>query len=102
MHRGRMSEHTANEVAVVLPDWPQPTTVAEPRIRADDTTLTVRYRTDDEKFAVIRFPLRSYVVFGAPNDEALGGHPLASYGLQFYAVHEVKNSSLIQMLERRN
>lgn len=83
-------------------DMPQPTVVAEPRIFADDSGLSIRYRTVDDSIALIRFPLCHYLVFGAPNDEALGGHPLASLGLKFYAIHEIKNSSLIQELERRN
>jgi hypothetical protein len=68
----------------------------------DDTSLSIRYRTAHEQFAVIRFPLCTYLIFGAPNDEALGGHPLSTNGLQFYSVHEVLHSSLIQLLEHRN
>jgi hypothetical protein len=64
--------------------------------------LAIRYLTADDKFVVVHFPLCAYVVFGAPNDEALGGHPLSSRGLTFYSVHEVLDSSLIKMLERRN
>lgn len=30
------------------------------------------------------------------------GHPLFGKGLAYYSVHEVRNSSLIEMLERRN
>ncbi len=92
----------SEERAVVLPNWPQPATVAEPRIRADDSSLSIRYRSEDEKTVVVRFRLCSYLIFGAPNDEALGGHPLANRGLEFYSVHEVVHSSIIQMLERRN
>lgn len=91
------------ERAIVLADWPPPAAGApEPRILADETSLSILYRTDTGRFAVIRFPLCSYLIFGAPNDEALGGHPLTKCGLQYYSVHEVKNSSLIDMLERRN
>src|SRR4051794_21926380 len=42
---------------VVLADWPQPATVPEPRVLADDTTLSVMYRAVDDRYAVIRFPL---------------------------------------------
>jgi hypothetical protein len=97
-----MADVSQNERAFVLPDWPQPAVVSEPKIFADDTTLSVRYRTQEEQVAVIRFPLCKYFVFGAPNDEALGGHPLAKCGLSFYKVHEVHNSSLVLLLERRN
>jgi len=51
---------------------------------------------------LIGFPLCSNILFGAPNDEALGGHPLSKNGLKFYSVHETGNSSLSQDLERRN
>jgi len=91
-----------DEHVIVLDDWPQPEVVAEAQIRADEHALVVRYRTADEKIAVIRFPLCAYVAFGAPNDEALGGHPLSALGLKFYSVHEVKDSSLVRMLEQRN
>lgn len=88
--------------AIVLDDWPQPATVSEPRVLADDTTLSLMYRTDGDSYAVVRFPLCTYFVFGAPNDEALGGHPLARTGLRHYAVHEVHGSPLVRELERRN
>jgi hypothetical protein len=51
---------------------------------------------------VVRFPLCTFLAFGAPNDEALGGHPLGLCGLRHYSVHEVLGSSLIRELERRN
>ena len=91
-----------DERAIVLSDWPQPTTVAQPGIWANEHSLLLRYRAADESFAAVRFPLCTYVVFGAPNDEALSGHPLYGRGLQFYSVHEVINSTLIAALEQRN
>jgi hypothetical protein len=97
-----MAQRTEEERAIVLNDWPQPTVVAEPRLCVDDSALLLRYRTAPEKIVVVRFPLCNYVAFGAPNDEALGGHPLYSRGLKHYSVHEVLRSSLIEMLERRN
>lgn len=97
-----MFESTTGERAIVLDDWPQPTVIAKPQIYANDSSLIVRYRTTGEKIAVIRFPNCSFSTFGAPNDEALGGHKLSSCGLDYYSVHEVANSSLIRMLEQRN
>ena len=93
---------SAQEHAVVLKDWPQPEVVAEAQIHADEHALLVRYNTAGNKVAVIRLPLCYYSVFGAPNDEAIGGHPLRNKGLELYSVHEVTNSSLVQMLEPRN
>jgi hypothetical protein len=102
MYREAMAGQVAEERAIVLPDWPQPAVVGSPRISADDSSLLIRYRTPDDKIVVVRFPLCNYVVFGAPNDEALNGHPLYSRGLKFYSVHEVLHSSTIEMLVRRN
>jgi hypothetical protein len=44
---------------------------------------------------------RSYM-FGSPNDEAFGGHPLASRALTSYAAFEIKQSSWIRQLEKMN
>jgi hypothetical protein len=98
----KKSNATGEERAVVLDDWPQPAVVSEPRMLVDDHLLSLLYRLPDDRFAVVRFKNCSYFVFGDPDDEALGGHPLAKQGLQFYSVHEVLGSSLIQELERRN
>src|SRR5262249_37824517 len=100
--QGSMPETLSQERAIVLAAWPQPAAVSEPNVDADDSSLTIQYRTADERIALVRFPLCTHFTFGAPNDEALGGHPLWNRGLQFYSVHEVTNSSLIQLLERRN
>jgi hypothetical protein len=96
-----MRGDTNEEWAIEIPDWPSPAVVSEPRVYADDRSLAVRYLTTDDKLVVIRFPLCLYFAFGLPNDEALGGHPLGARGLQFYSVHEVIHSSLIESLERR-
>jgi hypothetical protein len=97
-----MAQRATEERAVVLNDWPRPAVVAQPRLSADDSALLLRYRANDDRIVVVRFPLCSYLVFGAPNDEALGGHALYSRGLKHYSVHEVVHSSLVDMLERRN
>lgn len=36
--------------------------------------------------------------YGAPNDEARGGHPLSRYGLGFYGLYSVEHSPWIQEL----
>ena len=92
-----------SDVIEVLSDWPFPEPGApEPQIRADDTKLSLRYSTRDNRIAVIGFPLVEIIKFGSPNDEALGGHPLMKNGLEFYAVHRVKKSSWIAELEEQN
>jgi len=97
-----VAEAAGDQRVVVLADWPQPAPVSEPRVLADDTKLSLMYSITGDRYAVVRFPLCTYFAFGAPNDEALGGHPLARVGLRHYAVHEVHGSALIQELERRN
>lgn len=97
-----MTQRAAEERAVIVADWPQPAVVAESRMRAEGSARLLRYRTADDKIVVACFPLSTSVVFGAPNDEALGGHPLFRLGLKYYSVHEIVNSSLVEMLERRN
>ena len=101
---GSVMTHAATEErAVVLDDWPQPAAGApKPRLIADDCSLSLLFRTADDRFAVVRFPLCMFLTFGAPNDEALGGHPLYQRGLHHYSVHEILGSSLVRELERRN
>jgi hypothetical protein len=98
----KSTHETQPDRVVVLSDWPQPAVVAEPQVRADDTKLSLMYRTKDDTLAVVTLPNCTYFIFGAPNDEALGGHRLACCGLQYYSVHEVHESSLIAELERKN
>jgi hypothetical protein len=93
----------SEERAVPLTDWPQPDAGApSPLVIADDTRLFVRYITQNDKIAVIHFPLCSIFTFGSPNDEALAGHPLHGRGLEHYSAHRVESSSWIALLERRN
>jgi hypothetical protein len=87
---------------IVLESWPQPHSVSEAVIFANETTLLLRYMTANDAIAIIKFPLVSIFKFGAPNDEALGGHPLSSNGLKFYSVHRVENSPWIDELEKQN
>ena len=56
----------------------------------------------ENPFIIIKFLKYDSYMFGAPNDEALGGHPLAKRGLEPYGVHIVHNSSWIRKLERNN
>jgi hypothetical protein len=58
--------------------------------------------TPDQSVAIVRFESPYAHLFGPPNDEALGGHPLASRGLRWYGVFEVMESSWIRRLERMN
>ena len=62
----------------------------------------VNQQTPDEPLALVEFTRYSTFMFGAPNDEAFSGHPLASHGLHPYGAFEVKNSSWVRQLERMN
>jgi hypothetical protein len=75
-----------------------------PAVLANDLTLVLAYRAfgDSDDFVILEFARARAHYFGAPNDEALRGHPLTSRGLTPYASFEVLNSSWIRLLEARN
>jgi hypothetical protein len=52
--------------------------------------------------AVLRFAKTHSLMFGAPNDETLSGHPLYGRGLTPYGAFTVERSSWIRELERIN
>jgi hypothetical protein len=98
-----MAEKLDKQQAFVRTEWPQPAAGApEPRVLADESSFSLLFRSQDDSYVVFRFPLCTYLVFGAPNDEAFEGHPLSRFGLRYYSVHEVIGSELIKELERRN
>ena len=66
------------------------------------TVRIVDLNTKDETVAVVAFELPRAHLFGAPNDEAFAGHPLANRGLHPYGAFEVHESSWIRKLERMN
>lgn len=49
---------------------------------------------DGDQIHAIKFDSPN-IKYGAPNDEARGGHPLTKFGLGFYGLYEVKNSPWI-------
>ena len=59
-------------------------------------------QAEGEDFALIEFQRYRSFMFGAPNDEAFSGHPLASRGLHPYACFQIEASSWIRQLERMN
>ena len=69
---------------------------------SDGTTVRVASAGDDEPIVIVEFGSVRASYFGPPNDEAMGGHPLAARGLQYYAAHEVFDSSWIRALEKMN
>jgi hypothetical protein len=59
-------------------------------------------KTGGLPIAIVKFLFYRSYMFGPPNDEAFTGHPLASRGLEPYAVFEIEQSSWIRQLERMN
>jgi hypothetical protein len=90
---------------VALSDIPRPEAGApSPVVYASDGSLAVAYYTTpgDGAVALVSFTMPHIHLFGAPNDEALDGHPLYERGLSFYGAFEIRESSWIRSLERMN
>lgn len=92
----------SSPIVVLLDSWPTPSSSSEVTLLATDIKLCLRYFTQKDEIALIQFPLVNSFRFGSPNDDALGGHPLAQFGLKFYSVHRIENSPWLAELERRN
>jgi len=58
--------------------------------------------TSGEPLALVEFRSYSSFMFGAPNDEAFEGHPLANRGLHPYGAFQIESSSWIRHLEKMN
>jgi hypothetical protein len=54
----------------------------------------------EDGVVVLQFGGVLALMFGAPNDEALHGHPLAGRGLDAYGAYRVEHSSWVRRLER--
>ena len=96
---------------IELHDVPQSSVGAPaPVILSDERKLLLGYIIQDrdssfsraEHFALIEFRGYWSYMFGAPNDEAIDGHPLATRGLNPYGSFEVQDSSWIRQVERMN
>jgi hypothetical protein len=100
-------DNRGNEL-LPLPHVPRPSAGAPlPFLLSTEDTLLLGYfgwgePDSDDPIVLLEFhhPFAHY--FGAPNDEALEGHPLASRGLQPYSVTEVRESSWIRALAAMN
>ena len=117
-----MYEVDKRDRVVELTDLPQSSTGAPlPLVLADEHNLLLSYLTStpepnsggaqvrsvgpqspNQSVAVLRFQRPTAHMLGPPNDETLGGHPLASRGLSYYGAFEVIESSWIRTLERMN
>src|SRR5215475_2304255 len=69
----------------------------------DGTSVrVVGKEAEGEPLALVKFSICYASMFGPPNDEAFGGHPLASRGLRPYGAFIIENSSWIRRLEQMN
>lgn len=101
--KNKKQEDGANEPLIIkLEDWPKPNTSPEAIVAATEHGLILRYYAGESSAAIIKFPLVRCFKFGSPNDEALSGHPLKKFGLEYYGVHKVKKSPWISELEKQN
>ncbi len=66
-----------------------------PILLCDDSALVIAFQTANSSIALVRFDPVEAMRFGAPNDEALEGHPLTSRGLGRSGSFVVENSSWI-------
>lgn len=67
-----------------------------------DWNETIEAETSSEPLALVEFESYSTYMFGAPNDEAFSGHPLADRGLHPYGAFRIADSSWVRQLERMN
>lgn len=77
---------------------------SEPDPDWDGTYVRIVSPSDSEPdwFVVLTFTGCASVRFGSPNDEALHGHPLATYGPSEYRAHKVMNSPWLEEQIRAN
>lgn len=72
----------------------------------DDSRALVAYYTAASApggpLAIVEFEGTLCSMFGYPNDEALGGHPLFHLGLGYYGIFEVLGSSWLDELREQN
>jgi hypothetical protein len=69
----------------------------------DGTWVTVvSAGSEDMPIAAVEFQRPHAHIFGPPNEETIGGHPLASRGLHPYGTFTVEESSWIRALGRTN
>lgn len=115
--------YSVDELDVVVPlaDVPQSDVGAPlPTVVADDYRLVLEYLVSEPDpnwdgsyvnvvgtetegtIALIRFHRPYAHMMGAPNEEAIAGHPLSDRGVEAFAAFEVKNSSWIRKLELMN
>jgi hypothetical protein len=97
-----------SDEVIPLAEFPRPDIGAPyPLVVADDSGVVLAYsRYEDTRvdplITLVWFKNCLSHMFGWPNDDDLGSHPLISRGLDVYGVFRVENSSWIRELDRRN
>ncbi|WDQ15433.1 hypothetical protein [Rhodopirellula sp. P2] len=76
--------------------------VSDPDPNWDGTYVNVVGTETDGTVALIRFRRPYAHMMGAPNEEAIAGHPLSGRGLEPFAAFEIRDSSWIRALESMN
>jgi hypothetical protein len=92
------------------PDAPKPAPYESPVLQIIDGELHISYLiapealsvTGHEQCAVVKFSGVLVFSYGYPNDEALPGHPLYGYGLEYYSFNVIENSPRIEELRKQN
>ena len=76
-----------------------------PAIISTETDLYLAYiisGSNENSYAVVRFHSPMQHIFGYPNDEAFGGHPLSKLNITYYAFNVIENSPYVAELSQRN
>ena len=105
--------HKTPTDGAVISIWREPPSLASnesPILHVTDSELVISYliapvaleNEAQEECAIVKFKQVSLFTYGYPNDEALGGHPLAKFGLNFYEFNIIKNSPKIKELREQN
>lgn len=76
--------------------------VSEPDPHWDGSYTNIVSPDTSGTIAIVSFNRCSVHMFGPPNDEAFGGHPLAKRGLRPYAAWEVHHSSWLALRIKMN
>lgn len=84
------------------PEWPGGAPL--PQVYSSEYRTFLIYHTristyHEEEIAIVEFLDTLAYKFGVVNDEALNGHPLYNDGLDFYAAHEIENSSWLEEIK---
>ncbi|WP_395005392.1 hypothetical protein [Undibacterium sp.] len=92
------------------PDAPVPASCESPILHVNGRELFISYliapvalqTEDQDECGVVKFGGVSVFTYGYPNDEALPGHPLIGFGLEYYSFNVIENSPRIEEMKKQN